>query len=199
MEEFIKRQNILAEKLCHGKTLIITFGTSIAYFRKSNDTIVGNCHKQPADLFYRERLQVNDIAHAWDFLIKNMNNTYKGLNIIFTVSPVRHLKDTMEGNSKSKAILLLAIEQICSLHENCHYFPAFEIMNDDLRDYRFYASDLLHPSEEAIEYIWEKFVDTYIDSSGKTFLEEGAKKVRAANHRPKIGALGKPIEKGSHL
>lgn len=196
--EFVNRKKLLEQKLREGQTLVVTFGTSIAYFKKDDGIIVGNCHKQPSDIFFRERLTITDITNAWIIIVNCLKERFKDLNIIFTVSPVRHLKDTMEGNSKSKAVLLLSIEKICRDFDFCHYFPAFEIINDDLRDYRFYSSDLVHPSEEGIEYIWEKFRQAYIDEKGNRLLEEGLSKYKASQHRPRIGALGKPLEKGNH-
>ncbi len=108
------------------------------------------------------------------------------MRIVFTVSPVRHLKEGFAGNMRSKAVLLLAVEELCRRIDFCHYFPAYEIMNDDLRDYRFYASDLAHPSEEAADYIWDIFKATYLDESGIATLREGESLVRRLNHRPLI-------------
>lgn len=193
IEEFKIRQELFLENLTKGKQLTITFGTSICYFLSESKEPVGNCHKERADLFYRKRLSISEIKARWSELIVKLQNIFPGIKLIFTVSPVRHLKDGFEGNSRSKAILLLAIEEILASHQNCDYFPAYEILNDDLRDYRFYASDLVHPSEEGIEYIWEKFVDTYLTPEGKSIIREGNKKFKAGNHRPKTGALGKPL------
>ena len=195
-EEFKIRQNEFKTKLEEGKLLIITFGTSICYYLCDENFPVGNCHKQPAALFYRKRLTIEEIVEQWNQLISKLQNKFKDLKIIFTVSPVRHLKDGFSGNSRSKAVLQLAVEEICGRNKDCFYFPAYEILNDDLRDYRFYASDLSHPSEEAIEYIWQKFLDTFIDSSGQQLLEEGARHFKALNHKPKLGALNKPLKKG---
>lgn len=201
LKEFEIRQNTFKNKLSEGKAIIITFGTSICQCLKENSGIVGNCHKQPSSLFYERRLSINEITDIWHKEIKNLKESFPGIRFIFTVSPVRHLKNGFEGNSRSKAILQLAIEEICLQHDNCWYFPAFEILNDDLRDYRFYASDLVHPSEEAVEYIWGNFLQTFVDEPGLRYLEEGKKAWKASHHRPKLGALGKPIEpieKGTH-
>lgn len=117
-------------------------------------------------------------------MVTMLKERYPQLEIVFTVSPVRHLKDGFVGNMRSKAVLLLAIEELCRSYEWCHYFPAYEIVNDDLRDYRFYASDLAHPSEEAVEYIWEVFRATYLDPSGEAILKEGESILRGWEHRP---------------
>lgn len=194
MEEFRLRRKDFIESLSAGKVLIVTFGTSICYFPVGEDKPVGNCHKQPSSLFYRRRLSISEITGCWNSLIEKLRLRFPGLNIIFTVSPVRHLKDGFEGNSRSKAILQLAVEDLCSQNTDCHYFPAYEIMNDDLRDYRFYAADLAHPSDEAIEYIWQKFTASYLDEQGKELLTEGSRQYKALHHRPKTGALGKPLK-----
>lgn len=192
--EFIHRQKQLVEGLEEGRLLIVTFGTSIVYYTSKDNIPVGNCHKLPSQLFYRKRLTIAGIVECWSAMIEKLKLRFPGIRIIFTVSPVRHLKDGFSGNSRSKAILLLAIEELLQGNEDCYYFPAYEILNDDLRDYRFYASDLTHPSEEGIEYIWEKFKQTYLDEQGVALLAEGGKRVRAKSHRPKTGALGKPLK-----
>lgn len=194
IKEFLLRQQEFHQCISEGKTLIVTFGTSICYHIKETGIPVGNCHKQPSDLFYEKRMEINEIISYWDVIIEKLNETHPGINIIFTVSPVRHLKNGFTGNSRSKAVLQLAIEEICKYNERCFYFPAYEILNDDLRDYRFYATDLVHPSEEGIEYIWEKFCETYLSEEGRRILKEGEKKVKASSHRPKLGALSQPLK-----
>lgn len=193
IENFKIKQNSFCENLKTGKQLIITFGTSIYYYLTEEKTPVGNCHKQPSSLFYTKRLTSGECVSIWNKLYAKLGTLFPGVKIIFTVSPVRHLKNGFEGNARSKAVLLLATEEICEINSDCFYFPAFEILNDDLRDYRFYASDLVHPSDEAIEYMWDKFKETFIDNQGVRILEEGSKEFKAANHRPKTGALGKPL------
>lgn len=191
IEDFKIRCNLLKDKLETGKTLIVTLGTSICYYILEKEYVVGNCHKQPSNLFYTRRLSPEEIFSFWISVNELLHAHYPDVRTIFTVSPVRHLKDGFVKNAQSKAALILGVEEICSHLSGCYYFPAYEILNDDLRDYRFYASDLAHPSEEAIEYIWQKFKETYIDEKGLQTLEAGAKKVKAASHRPKKGALGK--------
>lgn len=198
IEDFENKGIILRDALQEGRQLIVTFGTSFVYYFSDTGEAVGNCHKLPSQRFFRERLSVTEISATWKGMIEKLNVLYPEIKIIFTVSPVRHLKDGFVGNMRSKAVLSLGIESIVRENPGCQYFPAYEILNDDLRDYRFYASDLAHPSEEAIEYVWGKFLDTFVDKQGIQILTEGASKYKAERHRPKTGALGKPIEKGIH-
>ena len=193
VEEFLLRQKKFHEALSQGNTLLITLGTSICYYTEADENPVGNCHKQPSAMFFRRRLEIDEILEKWKPLHEKLQRDFPGIHIVFTVSPVRHLKDGFSGNARSKAVLMLAIEKICDSYDDCIYFPAFEILNDDLRDYRFYASDLLHPSDEGIEYIWQKFIDTFLDKDGIRLLAEGAAKFKSLNHRPKTGALGHPL------
>lgn len=179
----------LHERMAEAKALIVTFGTAWIYELKERPGyVVSNCHKFPADTFVRRRLTVGEIAGEWKNLLKLLSESFPDLRIIFTVSPVRHLKDGFEGNSRSKAILQLACEEICRDNDNVEYFPSYEIMNDDLRDYRFYASDMVHPSPEAVEYIWEKFQDRYLSKESRALLAEGEKVTKRLNHRPIINA-----------
>lgn len=193
LQEFLNRQKIFIENLSEGRTLIVTFGTSIVYHNYDTYEPVGNCHKRPALNFSTKRLTPTGIMADWSLSIERLKEVFPDIKIIFTVSPVRHLKDGFVGNARSKAVLLLGVEEICKYNEGCVYFPAYEILNDDLRDYRFYASDLVHPSQEGIEYIWEKFKDTFLNENGLRILEEGSRKYKANNHRPKTGALGLPL------
>jgi hypothetical protein len=140
--------------------VIVTFGTSWVFRHIERDIIVSNCHKIPAYEFRRERLDIDSIAERFDPLISDPQTGGKK-EWIFTVSPIRHLKDGLHGNQISKAILLLAIEKMCATHDNAHYFPSYEIVLDELRDYSFYASDKVHPSEEAIEIVWDRFISSY--------------------------------------
>lgn len=175
----------LRKKLVNARTLIVTFGTAWIYeLRERPGYVVSNCHKFPADTFLRRRLTVEEIVGEWNNLLKLLSESFPDLRIIFTVSPVRHLRDGFEGNSRSKAILQLACEEICGENDRAEYFPAYEIINDDLRDYRFYASDLVHPSPEAVDYIWEKFQDRYLSKESQALLAEGEKVTKRLNHRP---------------
>ncbi len=175
----------LQKRLKGAKTLIVTFGTAWIYeLRERQGYVVSNCHKFPAETFVRRRLTVAEIVTEWKQLLQMLEEKYPDLRVIFTVSPVRHLKDGFEGNSRSKAILQLACEELCHDNDKVDYFPSYEIMNDDLRDYRFYASDMVHPSAEAVEYIWEKFQDRYLSPASRALLKEGEKVTKRLNHRP---------------
>lgn len=168
------------EKLKACNILIITFGTSWV-FEKNCDSheIVGNCHKFKPSYFNRRRMSVSEIVQLWQEIIEN----YKDKIIIFTVSPIRHTADGLHGNNISKATLQLAIDELCNKYCNCQYFPAFEIMNDDLRDYRFYAADMKHPSDTAVGYIYDFFSDTYFDNETKNRALIYRKEALRAAHR----------------
>ncbi|MDE6717251.1 MAG: GSCFA domain-containing protein [Muribaculaceae bacterium] len=186
LEKVLKAGIELHRKLSEARALFVTFGTSIYYRHIESGLTVSNCHKLPATCFYRRRLTVCEIKKRWVSLCRMLHEKYPELEIVFTVSPVRHLKDGFAGNARSKAVLLLAVEEICETLPYCSYFPAYEILNDDLRDYRFYASDLVHPSQEGIEYIYDIFKQTYLEPAGLALLKEGEKLLKQYNHRPLI-------------
>lgn len=175
---------LAASHLRKSKYLVITFGTSWVYKYLRTEKIVSNCHKIPGKEFERIKLGVEDIFVEWAKLINRLNELNKNLKIIFTVSPVRHWKDGAVQNQLSKSTLILAIHQLMKIFKNVEYFPSYEIMMDDLRDYRFYAKDMLHPSDEAIEYIWDQFAETYFDQETKQIYQDIYKIVQAKNHRP---------------
>lgn len=166
------------------KYLVITFGTAWVYEYIKTEKVVSNCHKIPAKEFRRYKLGVEDIFVNWAKLINRIEEVNKDLKIIFTVSPVRHWKDGAVENQLSKSTLLLGIHQLKKIFENIEYFPAYEIMMDDLRDYRFYADDMLHPSKVAIDYIWEQFSKTYFEKHTVEISNEIEKILLAKNHRP---------------
>lgn len=190
IRKFISTRSRFEYMLERGQTLCVTFGTALCYFLNADNRtdneghLVANCHKQPAAQFTRRRVNIEKITYIWLRLATKLKTRFPELKIIFTVSPVRHVRDGLAENSLSKATLLLAVERLCAELDFCHYFPAYEIVNDDLRDYRFYASDLVHPSDEAVEYIWEIFRGTYLDEAGLRFLKEGEAIARRAAHRP---------------
>lgn len=181
------RQSLL-NSLSKAQALIVTFGTSWCYIlsqkeAKEKEYVVANCHKMPSAMFQRKRVSVDEISSVWIDLCNRLKKKYPDLNVIFTVSPVRHLKDGFEGNTLSKASLHLAVERICENFKDAVYFPAYELVCDDLRDYRFYSSDLVHPSDTAVEYIWEIFCKTFLDDKGISLLKEGNKSFKRSNHR----------------
>lgn len=160
------------EKLQNCKVLFITLGTAWVYRLKENKRIVANCHKQASDLFEKEMMQVPEIEEALKKSIQSILDINPSIKILFTVSPVRHLKDGFHNNQLSKSSLLLGVDAICKQFEACHYFHAYEIFMDDLRDYRYCSEDLLHPNSMAVEYIWQKFSEKYFHIETHQLLEE---------------------------
>lgn len=172
-----------SEFLNNASLLVITFGTAWVYENKNSGSIVANCHKLPAAVFRRRLLTVEEIVDTYTGVISLLRNHNPDINILFTLSPIRHLKDGAEDNSLSKAILRTAIHGICQ-HDKNTYFPSYELIMDDLRDYRFYQSDHCHPSKEAIDYIWEKFSECYFDKETKDVLKRINDFQAALHHRP---------------
>ena len=178
----LKQANAMA-KGCD--IIIVTFGTAYTYTRNSDGIVAGNCHKLPAKEFSRRLLGIEEIAGEFDKTIEILRQASPGVKFIFTVSPIRHLRDGAHDNQKSKATLLLAIDRIMERHPDCcHYFPAYEILLDELRDYRFYAEDMAHPSAVAVEYIWECFAKCYFDSATISLNKDIEEIVRGMSHRP---------------
>lgn len=166
------------------KWLMITYGTAWTFTRKDTGEVVANCHKVPADQFERELCTQKRMLDSFEELHTKLKAFNPRLNIILTVSPVRHLNDTLELNSVSKSVLRLACHTITQQHTDVHYFPAYEILLDDLRDYRFYKSDMIHPSADAEAYIWTKFCQQYVDDKTLTFLEKWKKIRSGLQHKP---------------
>jgi len=164
--------------------LIITFGTAYVYRLQSNGGVVSNCHKIPAKFFSYKCLTIEEITREWNDLIVRLQKINPSLKILFTVSPIRHWKDGAHENQLSKAILLLSIDELLRNHSFCFYFPAYEILLDDLRDYRFYSEDMLHPSSQAIDYVWGKFSETYFDNETIKKAYEFEKIQKSLNHIP---------------
>ena len=169
------------EKLKSLDFLIITFGSAWVY-RHHRAGIVANCHKIANKQFEKELLSIDDIVNQWQRILKLLSSN-KDLKIIFSLSPVRHWKDGAEGNSLSKAVLRTAIHRICDTYSNAFYFPAYELLLDDLRDYRWFNDDMLHPSPKAMEYIWNKFSVTVFNSRTLTYLKEKEQINRLKSHK----------------
>ena len=147
--------------------LLITLGSSIAYRQLTNGEIVANCHKLPAAHFQKIFLSADESTQALLDSIANLKSINPSVHIIFTLSPVRYIKDNFMENSLSKAHLRIAIDKLCHSFSNVYYFPAYEIMLDDLRDYRFYDTDKIHPSDIAIDYIWQFFENSWMNAETK--------------------------------
>ncbi|PKP09980.1 MAG: GSCFA domain protein [Bacteroidetes bacterium HGW-Bacteroidetes-4] len=164
--------------------LMLTFGTAWVYEYKKSGEVVSNCHKLPAKEFKRYRLRVQEIVAYYKLIIEKLRSQNSNLKLILTVSPVRHLKDGFHENQLSKAVLLLAVEELCEAFEQVYYFPSYELMMDDLRDYRFYNDDMLHPSPLAVSYIWEKFKQAWINPACEPVMQQIKKIELASKHRP---------------
>lgn len=165
----------LGQRLNEASVWIITLGTARVY-ELADGNIVGNCHKLPGTMFTRRLMTVDEIAATWQPLMN------AGHRVIFTVSPIRHVADTLHGNQLSKSTLLLAVDSI----DSAEYFPAYEILIDDLRDYRFYASDMKHPSDVAVDYVYERFGEAYFtDATRREAIRHRKEYLRSA-HRPII-------------
>jgi hypothetical protein len=164
--------------------IVYTFGTAIVYELASSGEIVANCHKVSPDQFNQRYLEVDEIVNAFRINYSLMKNRNKNVRFILTVSPVRHHKDSFQQNSVSKAILRIASERIVNSFADVEYFPAYEIMIDELRDYRFYAENMLHPNEVAVDYIWQKFMQVFFSPETIKFVSEWDKIRKAIAHRP---------------
>lgn len=164
--------------------LILTWGTAWVYRHLSTDQVVSNCHRFPASDFERYRLSVDEIVRMYVDLFHRLWEVRPSLKIILTVSPVRHWKDGAHGNQLSKAILLLAVERLCEQFKDICYFPAYELVMDELRDYRFYAEDMVHLSNQGIAYIWEKFQSCFIASSTQEWMQKIERCNKILAHRP---------------
>jgi hypothetical protein len=164
--------------------LFITFGTASVYTLKKTGQVVANCHRLPASNFVRTMASPEEISGRWGRLINKLFEFNPGISVIFTVSPVRHWSDGAHANQLSKSILFLATEAIISSAPRLSYFPAYELLMDDLRDYRFYSSDMIHPSQDAVDYIWDAFSASYIGASDLDTWRELRKITAAVSHRP---------------
>ncbi|WP_340111467.1 GSCFA domain-containing protein [Maribellus mangrovi] len=185
LEKINTRIQYSSEFLNTADFLFITFGTAWIYRYKKTKEIVSNCHKIPATEFNRERLSVDEIVETYSALLPAVWKMNESLKIIFTVSPIRHWKDGAVENQRSKAILHLAIDELQKrFPERCAYFPSYEIVMDELRDYRFYAADMLHISEVAVNHIWQLFEEALIDEESRKLAQKVQKIRSAAAHRP---------------
>lgn len=183
VNEHLKR----AHELCSTSMnyLIITFGTSWVYTLKETNEVVSNCHKLPAANFIRRLLTVDEIVADYTSLISKLLESRPSLKIVFTVSPIRHIKDGLHANQISKSTLLLAIDMLQKVFPNIvFYFPAYEILMDELRDYRFYADDMIHPSDMAIRYIWNTFAAFYFSKEATKIMQEYGDIHKALSHKP---------------
>lgn len=164
--------------------LLLTYGTAWVYHRNETGEIVANCHKLPSSTFTKKLMSAESISSSFKDLFHQLKRFNSKIKIILTVSPVRHIRDTLELNSVSKSTVRLACHQISSQYDDVEYFPAYEMIIDDLRDYRFYKADMIHPTTEAEDYIWEKFMERYFSSGLKEFVKKWKDVSSALRHKP---------------
>ena len=166
------------------RVALFTLGTNHVYRLKETGEIVDNCRKRPQNLFSEEELSIDECHHYLAKAAETLSKRNPDVRIIVTVSPIRYAKYGYHGSQLSKAVLLLAADKLTQTHDFCSYFPAYEIVCDELRDYRFYSSDMLHPSPQAVDYIWEVFSDAYFSAAAKRFIDEWRPIKEALGHRP---------------
>lgn len=172
-----------SKQLSETKVLFLTFGTAWAYQEKYSHMLVANCHKQPQNKFDKYLLSVEEIVSAFMGMKENLQEINPNLQVVLTVSPVRHTKETLSLNAASKSVLRLACHYLSDMADNVHYFPSYEIVQDDLRDYRFYKKDLIHPNEQAVDYIWDVFTKTFCTADTNKTLIEWQKVSRSLSHK----------------
>ena len=165
------------------KWLVITLGSAYYYEYTSTQQVVSNCHKIPGTFFTKKMCSVAQIVSSFNTLFATLKKVNNQLNILFSVSPVRYVRDGLIENTRSKSTLHLAVAELIALHQHGHYFPAFEIVIDELRDYRFYEKDMLHPNSVAIAYVYDQFIQNCVDEESKLILKKWSKIKTASNHR----------------
>jgi hypothetical protein len=177
IKQFLKQADVL----------VITFGTAYAYRHRQTNQIIGNCHKLPGEKFIKELLHPDQISIAWEQLIQKLQTFKRDLRVIVTVSPVRHTRDTLPLNQVSKSTLRLVCHKLSEKYKQVEYFPSYEIMIDELRDYRFYEEDMIHPNKVAQQYIFNGFGAAFIDTETQAFMKEWDAVKQTIGHRPLHG------------
>jgi hypothetical protein len=181
-EKVIAIRNEFKNDLKNASHLLVTFGTAFAYYLNETQQVVGNCHKQPAQSFTKYLTRIEEIVSKWNEVVMEIKRFNPKIQICFTVSPVRHIKDGLHENNLSKSTLLLAISQLQSASD-LSYFPSFELVNDVLRDYQFFKEDLTHPNQQAIQFIWVQFMESFLTSEIKEIAIKVSELKLAKNHR----------------
>ena len=166
------------------RVAFLTLGTNHVYILKETGEIVDNCRKRPARLFHEEELTVDECVEYLQKAVDILYSRNKDVQVVVTVSPIRYAKYGYHGSQLSKATLQLAADKLVKANVNCTYFPAYEIVNDELRDYRFYREDMLHPTDQTVEYIWQRLQETYLSNAAKDFIEKWKPLKEAIRHRP---------------
>lgn len=184
LEHINYSQSAAIQRLKEADWLIITLGSAYVYHLKENNKMVANCHKVPDAAFYKRLLPADEIIAALDNMMHRLFFTNRKVNILFTVSPVRYVRDGLVENNLSKAILLQSVHHLVNKFDRLFYFPAYELVMDDLRDYRFYKEDLVHPNELAVRYVWDHFTNACLHPEGQQLLTQVKDILRARQHRP---------------
>ena len=180
-----QRLSISSDFLRNSEYIFVTFGTARVFHQISTGKVVSNCHQVPAREFETQLLRVGDIVRMYSMLVQEVASINKKIKWVFTISPVRHWKNGPEGNQVSKATLLLAVSELKERLQQVGYFPAYEIFMDDLRDYRYYADDMIHPGSQGVDYTWKKFAEVYIDHKANSQMKSVESLIRSKNHRPR--------------
>ena len=162
----------------------MTFGTANVFEYRKEGRVVANCHKVANSEFERKRLQIHEITTAFEPILNTLKAINPTLKVILTVSPVRHIRDGLIENQRSKSTLLLSVEELVRRFDFVEYFPSYELLMDDLRDYRFYKADMIHPSTIAVDYVWQHFADAYFSENTKQLIRAIHKIIQAKQHRP---------------
>jgi hypothetical protein len=186
-EKLVEKQKKANQFLRNADVLVITLGTAFAYRHRATNMLVGNCHKVPADRFVKELLHLDQINIGLEHLLFKLQSFRRDLKIILTVSPVRHTKDTLPLNQVSKSTLRLVCHRLAEKFRQVEYFPSYEIMVDELRDYRYYKPDLIHPNSVAEEYIFRAFADAFMDKPALEFMKDWEGIQKMLNHIPQHG------------
>ena len=178
-----ERTRIAGDFIAKARFLFITFGTARVYRRRDNGMIVSNCHRFPSSFFVNELLKPEDITSLWRRTLDAIHQDFPSLKVVFTISPVRHWKDGAHGNQVSKSVLFLAVEELLSHPAVWGYFPAYELVMDDLRDYRFYDNDMLHLTPAAVDYVWDAFTGCFFENATLAVWKEVTAVSKARQHR----------------
>jgi lysophospholipase L1-like esterase len=171
-------------QLKNASHVILTFGTAWIYKHIDTKSTVANCHKQPQKEFEKSILSVDQLKDSFKEIVSILKSFNPRVSVIFSISPVRHLKDGFVENNQSKAHLMAALHPEINTTENTHYFPSYELLMDELRDYRFYNEDMVHPNQTAIDYIWEKFKSIWIDTQAHSTMQEVNQLQKGFAHKP---------------
>jgi len=186
--EILERLNtalkLTQNQLKSASHVILTFGTAWIYEHIESKTTVANCHKQPQKEFKKSILSVDQLQDTFESIISTLKSFHPHVSLVFSISPVRHLKDGFVENNQSKAHLMAALHSVINPSKNTHYFPSYELLMDELRDYRFYKEDMVHPNPIAINYIWKKFQSIWIDAEATPIMQDVNQLQKGLAHKP---------------